>query len=395
MNSDFEFIAGEMEQQDYYKCFIPNAVNHPFKFSDERIYTLLEEASYNLGQLNELAKQPCIGIFSSMLVLKEAFNSNQIEGTNVEFGEVILQEKDKKIDFKQITNLAETINIFFEVNENTEIFSEKFLKKVHKQLFSGLKREEQFAGKIRDIQNFIGGTNLKDARFIPPPHYKVKELLNDLNEFWKTEKLEIPILIKIAVSHYQFETIHPFIDGNGRLGRLLINLQLKNKKKLIFPILGISDFFNNNKDEYYNSLMSVRTSNDIEFWIRFFLNAVNETAKKRTQTLTDIMKLRDDSRDKIRENFKNVHVYFELLDFLMEDAPFVAVKDVGDKFKITYQGANKLINNFINIGILEVDSAYKRNRRFVFRNYYDLLFNKKEFGTDLKVVIKKEKKESI
>jgi len=231
--------------------------------------------------------------------------------------------------------------------------------------------EHRNPGEIRKSQNWIGGSNLKNALFIPPTHQELPELLTDLEKFWHNEKIPIPHLIRAALSHYQFETIHPFLDGNGRVSRLLITLYLVDKKLLTKPTLYLSDFFERNRGAYYDALTVVRTSNDIEHWLKFFLTGVAETAAGSKQTFEAIVALRQRCEEQILQLGKRAPRGQALLRELYSQ-PVMSANDIANKLGITHQSASSLIRSFEEMGILREITGRKKDRLFVFSEYLSL-----------------------
>ncbi|MCA1638945.1 MAG: Fic family protein, partial [Acidobacteria bacterium] len=230
--------------------------------------------------------------------------------------------------------------------------------------------------EVRRSQNWIGGATIKDAVFVPPSHEELPELLSDLEKFWHNEALAIPHLIRIALSHYQFETIHPFLDGNGRIGRLLITLYLVNKGLLTKPTLYLSDFFERNKPAYYDALMLVRTNGDIEHWLKFFLVGVAQTAQNSKHTFEDIIRLRQECEQKIMLMGKRVRVAQQLLRSLYSQ-PIASPNTISETLEITHQSASALARTFEDVGILGEVTGYKRNRLFIFKKYLDIFDDEK------------------
>jgi Fic family protein len=231
-------------------------------------------------------------------------------------------------------------------------------------------------GEYRTSQNWIGGASLKDAVFIPPQHTEVSELMGDLENFIHNQKIEVPELIKIAIAHYQFETIHPFLDGNGRLGRLMIILYLVSTGLLDKPTLYLSDFFERNKSLYYDNLTFTRTSNNLIQWIKFFLVAVIETSDKGISTFKEILRLKENIEGvKLLSVGKRINNAKKLITFLY-GKPLINVKDVESVLNVTTKPANAIIQEFAKLGVLKEVTGYKRNRLFLFEEYYKLFTTK-------------------
>ena len=256
-----EFVAGKYINQGTYRSFQPEIINRAWKIGDMEVLNLLSQADRQLGRLDMYSEYvPNINIFISMHVLKEATQSSKIEGTKTNIKEALLSEEDiseeRRDDWQEVQNYIAALNNAIAELENLP-FSSRLIKHTHKILLSGVRGKHKLPGEFRRSQNWIGGASIADATFIPPTHSSVNGYMGDLEKFAHNREFFFPELLKIALIHYQFETIHPFLDGNGRVGRLMITLYLVEKGILKQPILYLSDFFERNRTLYYDNLMRV------------------------------------------------------------------------------------------------------------------------------------------
>lgn len=371
-----DFKAGSYQQQYKYKSFIPNKVNQEWVWTDPKINSLLSEANLSLGNLNAFSFYvPDVDIFIRMHLVKEATKSSRIEGTQTEIEEVLLKNDEvlleKRDDWKEVHNYIEAMN--YSISELKTIpVSTRMLKESHKILMQGVRGEHKTPGEFRKTQNWIGGATMDDAIFIPPPQSEVNNLMNDFENFLHNENINVPLLIRAAIGHYQFETIHPFLDGNGRIGRLLITLQMVGSGVLSKPILYLSDYFEKHRTNYYDNLNRVREKNDLTQWIKFFLVAVIDTSKSGIETFRRILKLKDKiDNEKIVSLGKKIPKAKQLMNKLYLN-PIVSSNDVAGYLNVTPATANSLIHDLMNLDILVEITGGRRYRLFRFEEYLKL-----------------------
>lgn len=374
-----KFKSGEIHQGVDYKYFVPNKVNADWFWNDAKINKLIEEASFQLGQLNSFAKLvPNIDLFIHLHITKEAVVSSKIEGTQTHFDEAFLKKEnialERKDDWQEVQNYTQALNNAIEELKVLPI-SSRLLLKTHQILMQGVRGNKKTPGEYRKSQNWIGGQSLSDAVFIPPHHHHLNDLIGDLENFIHNEALEIPLLIKAAIIHYQFETIHPFLDGNGRIGRLLIPLFLIEKNVLAKPLLYLSSYFENDKNLYYDNLTNVRTKNNMLQWIKYFLVGIAQTAQKAVETLSNVIELKLKTEQIIQNQFgKRIKTGILLHNYLLEH-PLVSIKEVQEICGLGPKSAGALVKLFEEYKILKEFTGNFRNRIFIYENYINLFNN--------------------
>lgn len=370
-----EYRAGEYKRQYQYYSFMPTSINHAWVINNSDLTLLLSYADNKLGELNAFSQLvPDIDFFIKMHVNKEATSSSRIEGTQTNI-EDALQKKEnidpeKRNDWEEVQNYIMAMNYAVDALKTLPVCS-RLLTDTHKILMQGVRGKHKQPGEFRRSQNWIGGASINDAVFVPPHQDDVLGLMSDLEHFLNNEEYPVPHLIRIAIAHYQFETIHPFSDGNGRIGRLLITLYLVSKGILVRPTLYLSDFFEKHKTLYYDNLTRVRTHNDIAQWIKFFLEGIRQTSENSIQTFKSIITLRHDCETAILALGRKTKLAKSFLHHLYKE-PIVEGQDVASILSVTLATALSLIEDFMRLGILNEITGHRRNRVFVFDRYIKL-----------------------
>lgn len=374
INDMEKFAAGTYINQGYFKSFQPNLINKNWEVSNMEIISLLSKADRQLGRLDMYSEYVNIDLFIRMHIAKEATQSSKIEGTQTNMEDAFLSKEEisaeKRDDWEEVQNYIQAMNDAVKSLHQLP-FSSRLIKQTHSILLRGVRGTHKLPGEFRTSQNWIGGASIKDAVFIPPTQNSIGELMSDIEHFANDELNHLPDLLKIAIIHYQFETIHPFLDGNGRVGRLLITLYLVDKGILKQPILYLSDFFERNRTLYYDNLMRVRTHNDVNQWLKFFLTGVMETAEKGVKTFDGIMQLQKIIELKIKSLGSRSGDAKKIIDYLYTQ-PVIEVNRVEEIIQKSNVTAYKLINTFEELDILKEISGAQRNKLYVFNEYLNL-----------------------
>lgn len=369
------FNSGTYINQGYYKSFQPTELNKQWLLDDMEIQQLLSQADRQIGRLDMYSEYiPNIDLFISMHVAKEATQSSKIEGTQTNIEDAFLEKEDlreeKRDDWEEVHNYISAMNQAIQ-KLNKLPFSSRLIRDTHRVLLQSVRGQHKLPGEFRTSQNWIGGASINDATFVPPTHISVPELMTDIETFAHNEDMYFPDLLKIALIHYQFETIHPFLDGNGRVGRLLITLYLVDKQILKKPILYLSDFFERNRTLYYDNLMSVRTHNDIKQWFKFFLVGVIETAKNSIETFDAILKLKKEKEEIIQKNSTRSQHLLSVLDKLYQK-PTINAAQVVKITGVSTPTAYKILDELQQYEILKEITGGKRSQIFMFEPYIKL-----------------------
>ena len=368
------FKSGIYISQGSYKSFQPELLNRSWQIDDMSVFALLSKADRFLGRLDMYSEYVDIDLFIQMHIAKEATQSSKIEGTQTRMEEAFLNKADvqveKRDDWEEVQNyilaMNEAVNML-----HTLPFSTRLIRQAHKILMHGVRGQHKQPGEFRRSQNWIGGASLSDAVFIPPTHTEIGNLMSDIEHFANTQDDHLPDLLKIAMLHYQFETIHPFLDGNGRTGRLLITLYLVSKGILKRPILYLSDFFEKNRMLYYDNLMRVRTHNDMTQWLKFFLTGVIETSQKGVETLNAVMQIKQMIEKKIDTLGKRGADARILIDYLYKK-PIISPAETIVLINKAPQTAYNLIADLEKLEILKEITGAQRNKLYSFEPYINL-----------------------
>lgn len=366
-------------QPGQFRAFFPKHLppEPPIEYNYE-LLNLLSEADRALARLDGTTiSLPNPDLFIAMYVKKEALLSSQIEGTQASLEGVLEFEADLPPK-ENINEIKEVINYVNALHHGIERLNElpmslRLIKEIHEILLKGTRGEHRKSGEFRTSQNWIGpfGASIREAVFIPPPPYEVPNLMGELEKYiYKDDN--IPPLIKIALIHAQFETIHPFLDGNGRIGRLLVTFYLFWKNILSSPLLYLSFYLKKYRNEYYEHLMNTRTEGNWEDWIRFFLHGVIETSSEATKTAKEIVELKENLVNKVYS--KQIYSIYALrLIDLIFNIPYIGVKDVCNNLNVSAATGNKLIKKFEQIGVLEEKTGKQRNRKYGFKGYIEII----------------------
>lgn len=360
------------------RAFVPPKLppHPPLKL--DKLYGLVEEANRALGRLDGVTSiLPDTPLFLYMYVRKEAVLSSQIEGTQSSLADLLLFENDEAPgvpirEVQEVSNYVAAMNFGLERLRNGMPLSNRLIREIHGVLLSEGRGANMQPGEFRRTQNWVGGSRPTNANYVPPPHNLLEDLMGDLETFIHNEEIGLPILIKAALVHLQFESIHPFLDGNGRLGRLLITFLLCMEGALKEPILYLSLYFKTNRRYYYELLQQVREKGDWETWLEFFLEGVKETSEQAADTAKQILALFDADRKKIEglgrpaASAMRVHQY-------LQSKPILSVPSAVGALKLSAPTVRKSVSHLIDLGLVRETTGKQRDRLYVYSGYLDIL----------------------
>ncbi|MDA8089174.1 MAG: Fic family protein [Nitrospiraceae bacterium] len=371
--------GASVNQAGGYKAFIPAPLPpKPPVILQGQLQNLLSKADMTLARLDGIGHiLPNINLFIAMYVRKEALLSSQIEGTQASLEDIFEFETGDRPS--NINDVEEVVNYIKALNYGIERLDEfpmslRLIKEIHSVLMLGVRGGHKTPGEFRKTQNWLGpaGSTLNNATFVPSPPHEAAKAMGDLEKYIHRRRDSLPILIDCALVHYQFETIHPFLDGNGRLGRLLITFYLYWKGVLNKPLLYLSFFFKKNRQEYYDRLNMVRDSGDYEQWISFFLKGVIEASGSAIETSKKILELQTAHRNLLWKKKISSPLAVGILEKLFY-TPYTSVKDISREFHISFQAASTLVSQFEKARILKEITGRKRDKRYIYNDYLKIL----------------------
>lgn len=375
-----QFKSGTHLSQKGYYSFSPSKINFEWTWEDSELNILLERANQSLGGLNSYSDLiPNIDVYIKLHLQTEAHKSNKIEGTKTTIEEDLMDIDDvspeKRDDRIEVQNYINAINKgISRITDDNFPLSSRLIRDLHFILMQGVRGEYKTPGEFRKSQNWIGGTKPSDAVYVPPNYTEVPELISDMEFFLNNEKIHVPFLIRIAIAHYQFESIHPFLDGNGRMGRLLIPLYLLDKKVLSKPCFYISDYFEKYRTEYYESLTRVRTQNSLISWIKFFLKAVIDTSERAKTKFSNVVALTNDYR-KWEYSIKGRNENIAAILNAFYHNPILSINDMVHTTKLSRNAVVSIINELHKNDVLYEITGFQRNKLYVLREYFAIFAN--------------------
>ena len=372
-----DFSAGSFEKQTGFQSFIPSNINKQWQWKTPKINALLETANLELGGLKSYSDMiPNIDLYIWMHIKVEANKSSRIEGTHTTLEEDMLPIQDlnpeKRDDAREVQNYIRALQHGVNrISVDKFPISSRLIKEIHKELLQGARGKNKTPGEYRTSQNWIGGSMPSNAMYVPPSHIYIPELITGLEQFIHNDTIMVPQLIRIAMIHYQFESIHPFLDGNGRTGRILVPLLLLNSEMLVKPCFYISDYFETHRTEYYDALNRVRLGNDMIGWISFFLEASISTARSARIKFGNAMSFVEETNrvsSKITGSSENVR---SILDCFYKK-PVQSSPELSSLLHISKQTVNRILTSMSEEGIIQENTGNTRNKIFIMNRYLDI-----------------------
>ncbi len=376
-------VRCSVNSEEPYWALIPRPLP-PSNLQIEEFQGLVEKSSQALGRLDGIATiLPDTHLFLYMYVRKEAVLSSQIEGTQSSLSDLLLYESDAAQgvpldDVQEVSNYVAAMEHGLKRIQSGFPLSLRLIREIHEVLMTGARGGTKAPGKFRTSQNWVGGTRPGNALYVPPPADKVKECMSDLEKYMHVKENKLPLLIRTALVHHQFETIHPFLDGNGRLGRLLITLLLCTEGVLSQPILYLSLYFKTHQKEYYDQLQQVRDTGDWERWIMFFLEGVRDIALQATETAREIFTMIERDRIKITELGRGAGSALQVYRYL-EKKPLAVIPEIVKALSISTPTVTAALHNLEKVGVVRETTGRQRGRVFVYDAYLSIL----QRGTEL------------
>ena len=365
-------LSGEL----MYKTFVPSPLppNPEIEIDDEMI-SLITKSTGSISKLETVSNRiPNKILFTAMYVRKEALLSSQIEGTQATLEDILdpMIEKNTNRDVEEVVNYIDAINFAIELLQKLPLCN-RLIRETHRVLMQGVRGQDKNPGEFRNSQNWIGGygSTLKNAKYIPPCPQDMIDAMSDLEKYINAED-DTNILIRAALVHYQFETIHPFLDGNGRVGRMLVMLLLMDKKILTTPTLYISYFLKKYQSEYYTRLSEIRTRGNFEQWIKFFLRAVDESAQDAVKTIDELSELHEKNKAKIQSIGRARINALKVFEYL-EAHPIIDISKTAEALEISFQTVSNTVKRLLELKILFPIKNVSRNRIFAYEEYLQIL----------------------
>lgn len=369
------FESGTWVEQIKTTSFSPNSINHDWIIDDGNIQTLLEVASLQLGKLNGIALQvkhfKCV---EHLFKLREAFFSCSIDGLKIDFETVLMNPEElginKQKNQKKVLNYVQAYD-YAKKELGIMPFTNQLVKDTHREMMLGINKKNKIIGEFRMVQNWVG-QSLQNAAYVPPYHLEVQGLMRDLELFVHNKKIAIPALIKSSLMHYQFEMIHPFIEGNGRMGRLMIPLQLSQRNYLEHGAFIYSEYLNTHKTDYFKKLRRVRRNHELTQWMEFYLEGMVEASKKAINILQDVIQLQQKVNDQLVDKLGIKSKKAKKLFKELYKNPIVDSRSVPEIVDASTATANRLLDELVEMGLLKEMTGFRRNRKFIFKDYLEL-----------------------